>query len=408
MPRLTQRLSSVKVQQLKERGWYPDGQGLYLQISAANTKSWVFRFTRDGKQRWHGLGAISNLNSLKEARLAAEQCRDNLRRGIDPIEHKQQLQQERRLTEAARMTFTNCAQMYIDRHQHGWKNAKHLTQWRNTLQTYAFPVIGDLPVQDIDVQQILNIVEPIWHTKTETANRVRQRIELVLDWATAMGFKEGVNPARWRGHIEKLLPKPSKVKPVEHHKAMHYEDVPKLFAKLAQTQTVASSLLQSTILTAARSSEIRLAKWEELELTQATWEVPIVRMKNRRPHRVPLSPELVELLSELPQNSSFIFPNSSGKKSVTEAAVRKLLKSLAPDVTLHGFRSSFRDWCAEQTEFPRELAEKALSHSLSSQVEAAYQRGDMFEKRRTLMSAWSNYCLAEARSPKLVLLNLAR
>jgi integrase len=401
MARLTQRLNSLQVQQLKDRGWYPDGQGLYLQISATGSKSWVFRFTREGKQRWHGLGAFSAMHSLKDARLAAEHCRQQLRQDIDPIEHKQAIKQERRLAEASRVNFESCAHMYIDRHKHGWKNQKHLTQWQNTLQTYAYPVIGGLPIQVIDVQQVLQIVEPIWHTKTETANRVRQRIELVLDWATAMGFREGVNPARWRGHMEKLLPKPSRVKPVEHHSALQYSEVPELFTALSELDTTASRLLQATALTAARSSEMRLAEWSEIDLDQAVWEVPLERMKSRRPHRVPLSTELVELLQGLNQSSRFVFSNSNGQKPLSEAAVRKLLKSMVPDVTLHGFRSTFRDWCAEQTDFQRELAEKALSHSLSSQVEAAYQRGDMFEKRRTLMTAWSDYCYSNQRKPRL-------
>jgi integrase len=394
LARLTQRLSAVKVQQLTTRGWYPDGLGLYLQISASGTKSWVYRYTRDGKQRWHGLGPVSPTNSLKAARIAAEKCRQKIREGNDPIDIKRGQNQARKAAlSSTRLTFDDCAAKYIESHQLGWKNEKHRNQWQNTLATYASPVIGDVPIDEIELQAVLKIIEPIWNSKTETANRVRQRIELVIDWATAMGFREGANPARWRGHIEKLLPKPSKVSPVQHHKALPYDQMSAMFEQLQELDSVAGYALQMAILNATRSSEVRLAKWDEFLLEEGVWEIPAERMKNNKPHRIPLSPEVIRILRlQDIQTSKFVFPGSTRQAGITEAAVRKLLKSLQPGVTLHGFRSTFRDWCAEKTLFPRELAEKALSHSLPNHTEAAYQRGDMFEKRRQLMDSWAKYC----------------
>jgi integrase len=397
MARLTNRLTALQVQNHSERGWYNDGLGLYLQISATGSKSWVYRYTRNGKQRWHGLGRVSTLNGLKEARKSAERCRTFLRDGHDPIDIKQNRKKERHLAEMAKKTFNECATSYIDKHKHGWKNQKHLTQWQNTLTTYAYPVIGELSVQEINVQNVLAIIDPIWHTKTETANRVRQRIELVIDWATAMGFREGANPAQWRGHIEKLLPRPSKVKPVVHHSALPYQDMPEFFTQLQSIETMASRVLQLIILTATRSSEMRLARWDEINLDELLWCIPAERMKSRFEHRVPLQDTAIELLQlQWNPNNQFVF-QSNKLQPVTEAAVRKLLKSQAAGVTVHGFRSTFRDWCADATTFQRELAEKALSHSLQSQTEAAYQRGDLLSKRRDLMDAWSNYCLSDTR-----------
>jgi len=397
MARLTQRLSILQVQSMDRRGWYADGLGLYLQVSAVGTKSWVYRYTRDGKQHWHGLGPVSPLNSLKQARYAADGCRQQLRQGIDPIIEKKNNQRQQRLAEAASMTFDECALRYIDRHQHGWKNSKHHQQWQNSLATYASPGLGSLSVQEITTQDVLNMIEPIWNSKTETANRVRQRIELIIDWATAMGFRDGENPARWRGHIEKLLPKPSKVRPVRHHEALPYTAIPDFFARLEGIQTIAALLLRFTILTATRSSEARLATWNELDLSHCMWIIPPQRMKNSKPHRIPLSQPVVRVLEDLyigaPQG--FVFSKTQRSDAITEAAVRKLLKSVEPGITLHGFRATFRDWCAEKTEFSRELAEKALSHSLQDATEAAYQRGDMIEKRNELMTKWADFCYSE-------------
>ena len=388
------RLTALKVDLTKKPGWYADGNGLYLQVSNTGTKSWVYRYKTSGKERRCGLGGISSLSLLK-ARNAAKDCRELRTKGIDPIDKKRQIKAENALKEANGVTFKECALSYIESHKAGWKSRKHESQWRNTLETYAYPFIGKLSVQDVDVGHVMKVLEPIWYKKTETATRVRQRIENVLDYAKVRKYRTGENPALWRGHLDKLLPKRSKVQKVKHFDAMPYSDVPAYFKALRKKDTLAAKALAFTILTATRSNEAREARWNEFDLKAGIWSIPDERMKADKPHRVPLSDEALMILKETEpfKVDDRVFPGLSKGRSISDAAVLKQLKSSHPNCTVHGFRSSFRDWCAETTNYPREIAESALAHAIKSETEAAYQRGDMFIKRQKLMDAWTNHCL---------------
>ena len=403
MAKNVNRLKALQVKQLKEPGWYPDGRGLYLQVSNTGTKSWVYRYEKDGKERRHGLGSFLDV-SLENARNAADHSRQLRRNGIDPIDHNRKLETNRLLETAKGVTFKECAIAYIDSHKAGWKNSKHESQWSNTLETYAYPFVGKLSVQDIDVGLVMNVLEPIWFTKTETASRVRQRIENILDWAKVRNYRTGENPAQWKGHLDKLLPKRTKVQKVKHHNAMPYADLPDYFRKLRKVDTLASKALAFAILTATRSNEARESKWSEIDLKAGIWTIPDERMKAGRMHRVPLTNECLAILkeTELLKVNDFVFPGLRKDKSITDAALLKQLKLTHPTLTVHGFRSSFRDWCAEMTNYPRELAESALAHTLKDQTEAAYQRGDMFEKRRKLMDAWATYCTKGKKTADVV------
>ena len=403
MAKQVNRLTVLKVKQLKTPGWHPDGNGLYLLIKQSGSKSWVYRYWINKKERKHGLGSYPTV-TLEAARDDATNCRKLTSKKIDPIDHKRQLEAEKALEEAKGITFKECALAYIESHKAGWKNRKHESQWRNTLDTYAYPEIGNLAVQDVDVGLVMKVLEPIWYEKTETATRVRQRIENILDWAKVRKYRTGENPALWRGHLDKLLPKPTKVQRVKHHDAMPYSDTPEYFRSLRNKNTLAAKALAFTILTATRSNEAREAKWDEIDLKAELWTIPDERMKAGKQHRVPLSDETLRILKEVEpfKVDDRVFPGLKKGKSISDAAVLKQLKSTHPDCTVHGFRSTFRDWCAETTNFPREIAESALAHSLKDKTEAAYQRGDMFIKRQKLMEAWANHCLTDKKASDVV------
>jgi len=406
MAKQIHRLSDPKVKNMKKPGWFPDGHGLYLQISNSGTKSWVYRYQINGKEHRHGLGSYPTI-TLKAARGRAEDCRTLRSDGIDPIEHKRQKYADKILEDAKSVTFKNCALAYIKSHKKGWKNRKHESQWTNTLETYAYPFIGDIAVQKINVGLVMQVIEPIWHEKTETASRVRQRIEKVLDWAKVRQYRTGDNPAVWRGHIENLLPKRSKIQKVQHFKAMPYKEVPEYFITLRKVKTITAKALAFTILTATRNNEVREAKWDEIDLKSGVWIIPENRMKAEKEHRVPLTKECLKILKEAKkfQVNNYVFPGLRKNRPLSNQALLKLLKSGQPTLTVHGFRSSFRDWCAEMTAYPREVAEAALAHSLSNATEAAYQRGDLFAKRFKLMDAWSTYCLTEKKEGKTIPIN---
>ena len=410
MAKLIKRLSAIKVSKANKRGWYADGEGLYLQVSATGSKSWVYRYKNAGKERWHGLGQYADDNSLEDARSAAGACRKLRREGIDPIEYKRQQVADRMLEDAKTITFKKCAKLYIESHKSGWKNSKHVSQWINTLNTYAYPFIGDIPVQKIDVSLVMKVIEPIWHEKTETASRVRQRIEKVLDWAKVRQYRTGDNPAMWRGHIENLLPKRSKVQKVQHFKALPYKEVPEYFITLRKVKTITAKALAFIILTATRNNEVREAKWSEIDIDAGIWIIPEERMKAEREHRVPLTHECLDILEEAKKFkvNDYIFPGLRKNKPLSNQALLKLLKNDHPTLTVHGFRSSFRDWCAEMTAYPREVAEAALAHSLSNATEAAYQRGDLFVKRSKLMNAWSDYCTTDKQAGDVIPLKKKR
>jgi integrase len=348
-----------------------------------------------------GLGPL-HIVSLAEARERAREARRLRHEGTDPIEARKAKQAEDRLAAAAAMTFQECAERYIEAHQAGWKNPKHAKQWPSTLETYVYPVFGALPVQAVDVALVMKVLEPIWRIKPETAGRVRGRIESVLDWATARGYRKGENPARWRGHLDKLLPARGKVRKVEHHPALPYIEMGDFISALHKQEGVGARALEFLILTATRTSEVIGARWEEFDLAEKVWTVPGDRMKAGKEHRVPLSARAAEIIdamkAERANDHSFVFPGSRPGNPLSNMAMLKLLERMGrDDLTAHGFRSSFRDWAAEMTHFPTEVAEMALAHTVSDKVERAYRRGDLFQKRRELMDFWARYCEMQPR-----------
>lgn len=394
MAREIRRLSAREVANEKVPGYHPDGGGLYLQVSPAITKSWVFRYTLRGRAREMGLGPLHAV-SLADAREQAIAARRALVDGNDPLELRRAARAGQRLIEARSRTFAACATAYIAAHRPGWKNAKHADQWTATLQTYAEPVFGTIAVQDVDTALVTQALEPIWTTKHETATRVRARIERVLDWATARGYRQGENPARWRGHLDKLLPAISKRKRVVHHPALPFSRMGKFVRELREQQGLAALALEFTILTACRTSEVINARWDEFDLPARVWSIPKERMKAHREHRVPLSARAVAILKTLRPlgHGDFVFPGPREGKALSNMAMLQLLKRMGRgDLTVHGFRSSFRDWTSERTNFPREVCEAALAHTIPDQVEAAYRRGDLFDKRVKLMSLWADHC----------------
>ena len=406
MARSINRLSPRKVATEAKRGLYADGGGLYLQVSRFDTKSWVFRFTLNKKSREMGLGPLHTV-SLAEARLEAEKCRKQLREGIDPIDHRNTLRATKRLEGVQFMSFRECAEAYIRSHGAAWRNLKHASQWRNTLKTYAYPFFGDLSVQAVDTGLVMKALDPIWAKKPETASRVRGRIEAVLDWASAREFRQGENPARWRGHLNKLLPASSKVRKVKHHAALPYSEIGAFMAELRQRDAISARGLEFLILTTARTGEVIGATWDEIDFAEGVWAIPADHMKSGKEHRVPLSPKAIEVLEVMRgvRQSDYIFPGNRTKSPLSNMAFLQLLKRMGRgDLTAHGFRSSFRDWAAERTNYPNEVAEMALAHTIGDKVEAAYRRGDLFEKRRKMMDAWADYCgtVHEAGADKVV------
>jgi integrase len=394
MTKTINRLTDLKIRRATRPGLNADGAGLYLQVRGANARSWLYRFMLHGKAREMGLGSYPEV-TLEEARTKAEDCRRLRQEGRDPIEARKAAQADAKLEDAKTVTFSECARLYIAAHAAGWRNAKHGAQWASTLKTYAEPTIGALPVQAVDTGHVLGILEPIWTTKTETASRVRGRIEAILDWAKVRGFRGGDNPARWRGHLDKLLPRRSKVKKVKHHPALHVDEIPAFMAKLRKLDTTAARALEFVILTAARSSEALGAQADEIAAHDKIWTVPENRIKGEKEHRVPLSARAIEVprLVDRDKEAKFVFPGLRRGKPLSDAALRALLVRIGHDaITIHGFRSTFRDWAAERTNFSREVAEMALSHVVADKTEAAYRRGDLFEKRRKLMDAWAGYC----------------
>ncbi len=388
------KLSVRKVDSLTTVGNYGDGGGLWLQVSKWQTKSWVFRFTFDSKRREMGLGPCRDV-SLADARMLAESFRRMVRSDIDPIEARKAERTAKRAERMNIVTFPFCAEKYIDAHRHGWKSAKHAQQWTNTLAQYAYPIVGEMPIKNVDIALVLRILEPIWTIKTETASRLRSRLENILDWATTHGYRIGDNPARWKGHLENLLPKPSKVRKIEHHAALPYSQMHTFMKALRQHDSISALALEFLVLTAARTSEVIAATWDEIELKEKVWTIPANRMKAEREHSVPLSSRCIEILNKaiFIRQSDFIFPGGKVSKGLSNAAMDKLLQvTLNYDCTVHGFRSSFRDWAGECTNYPRDLCEMALAHTIKDKTEAAYRRGEMLEKRRRMMSDWQRYC----------------
>jgi integrase len=383
---------------VRRRGLYGDGGGLFLQVSPSGTKSWVFRFKEAGKLRVMGLGPLHTVG-LADARQKAHECRRLRLEGKDPIEERKVGRTAARLEAAKAITFKECAENYIEAKKVGWRNPKHTDQWPATLGTYVYPHFGGLPVQSIDVALVLKALEPIWTTKPETATRVRGRIESVIDWATARGYRKGDNPARWRGHLENLLANRNNVRRVAHHAALAYAEIGTFMIELRKQEGIGPRALEFAILTAARTGEVIGAKWTELNVLDWLWIVPAERMKAGKEHRVPLSQPAIAILEKMQaiRLNNYVFPGGRRGQPLSGMAMLMLLRRMGNrDVTVHGFRSTFRDWAAECTAFPAEVAEMALAHAVGDKVEAAYRRGDLFQKRRQIMEAWARFCLVPA------------
>jgi integrase len=407
-------LTATAIRNAAPGKYYGDGNGLYLQVSAAGTKSWIFRFQLNGKRREMGLGAV-DVKSLSAARADAANLKVLVSQGTDPIDQRREGQAEVAAEQAekkaesdkAAHTFAAVAMDYIDSKSSEWASAKHAKQWQSTLDTYAAPIIGNVPVADITSEQVLQILTPIWTTKTETATRIRSRIELVLDYAKALRWRTGENPAVWRGNLKALLATPSKIKDVRHHPALPREKMSKFMVDLRVRDGVAARALEFAILTATRSGEVRGAIWHEVDLDAKTWTIPAKRMKAKKKHTVPLSEDAIAVLNTLPriEGNDLLFPGTRDGKPLSDMSVSAVIKRMnegeggarwvdeaREGVVPHGFRSTFRDWCSEATHYPSEMAEMALAHAISSKTEQAYRRGDMLEKRRQMMQDWAVWC----------------
>lgn len=394
MPKIARELTAIEVSRLKAPGMHAVGgvPGLHLQVSEAGTRSWILRASVGGRRRDVGLGAFPAV-PLADARRKAREVREQVASGVDPVLERQAAKAALIVAQAARVSFDQCVERFIEAKSGEWKNAKHRAQWASTLRTYASPIVGEIPVADIELPHILKILEPIWPEKTETASRLRGRIEAVLDWATVREFRKGENPARWRGHLDKILPSPKKIMVVEHHPAIAIDGLYGFIQSLRERKGVAAQALEFLILTAARSGEVRGATWSEIDLKNEIWTIPAARMKAGREHRVPLTERAIELIKAQPQGDAtdavFKPPRA---KFFSDMSLSAVMRRMGLDQVPHGFRSTFRDWTAERTNYPREVCEMALAHSIGNAVEAAYRRGDLFDKRRRLMEEWAKFC----------------
>jgi integrase len=396
MAKATNKLSARTVTSISDPGRHSDGGGLYLQVTPTGAKSWLFMFKRDGKRSELGLGSVRDV-SLAEARQKAADARKLVDAGKNPLEERRAAEAARK-AQAGKPTFGDLADSLIESIAAGFRNAKHLDQWRMTLGPTYCSLIRSKSVDAITTADVLAVLEPIWTKKAETASRLRGRIERVLDAAKAKGLRAEENPALWRGHLDSLLPKRQKLQR-GHHAAMPYADVPAFITSLRDSDGVTARALEFLILTAARSGEVREAQWGEFDLKAKVWTVPAHRMKAGREHRVPLSERAAELLSDMkppgsddPDSDAFVFSGVRKAKPLSVMAFDMQLRRLDCDYTVHGFRSAFRDWVGEETVFQREVAEAALAHTVGDEVERTYRRGDALEKRRKLMEAWAYYC----------------
>ncbi|HEY8710914.1 MAG TPA: integrase arm-type DNA-binding domain-containing protein [Burkholderiaceae bacterium] len=403
MPRKSKELSALEVARLAEPGLHFVGgvAGLAMQVQPSGARSWVLRFSVAGKRREMGLGGFPDV-TLADARRRAREEREKADKGTDPIAERKAAASQLRAERARAFTFKASALAYIEAHEPGWRNAKHADQWRNTLAS-TYPAIGAMQVRDVGLPQVLKVLEPIWRTKTETASRLRGRIESVLDWATARGYRDGLNPARWKGHLDHLLPAPGKIMKTGHHAAVAVGEVGAFMQALRAQPGVGARALEFVILTAARSGEVRGATWSEVDLDAAMWTVPGERMKAGKEHRVPLSGAALELLRQLPRmaGTDLVFPAPRGGV-MSDMTLVAVVRRMEVDAVPHGFRSTFRDWCSERTNYAREVAEMALAHSIGDKVEAAYRRGDLLEKRAVMMSEWAAFLAKPEADAKVI------
>jgi integrase len=392
MARTVHRLTAVGINRLKAPGLYSDGGNLNFRIANAGSRSWVFRFAKNGRTRDAGLGPYPEV-SLADARIKAFEWRKLLVAGIDPLDQRNAARASDLVAASKSVTFDDCLAGYVAAHESAWRSVKHAKQWRASLTAYASPVFGRLPVSAIDTAMVMRVLEPIWAFKPTTASRVRGRVENVLDWAKVRGYRRDENPARWKGHLDHLLPSKSKVQAIEHHAAMPYAEIGGFMGQLREKPNISARALEFLILTGARSGEVIGVTWDEIDLTAKVWVVPAFRMKAKREHRVPLTAAVLAVLKamEAIRQSDYVFPGIGGGRLGINS-LHFLLSTMGEGVSVHGFRSTFRDWAAERTALPRELAEMALAHSVGSAVEAAYRRTDLFDKRRRLMEAWAEFC----------------
>jgi integrase len=394
MPKVAKELTPLAVSKIKGTGWHAVGHvsGLGLKVAPSGSRAWVLRTTVAGKRREFGLGGFPTI-SLASARERARSTLDKIYEGTDPAMAKRELKAALIAQKAKAVTFKNLAQQYINQHEAGWKNSKHYAQWVSSLENYAYPLCGSMVVADITTTIVLNILEPIWPTKTETASRLRGRLEAILDYATAKGLRDGPNPARWKGHLALTLPAKRKVSPVVHHRALDVKEMPNFYTSLKSMDGIAARALEFLILTATRSGEVRGMQWEEVDLISKTWTIPAIRMKGGREHRVPLSSEAISILEAVNQNpkSKLVFESSKLNKPLSDMTLLAVIRRMKVNAVVHGMRASFRIWTAEETSYPNEVCEMALAHTITSGTERAYQRGDLFEKRRQMMVDWSTY-----------------
>lgn len=394
MPRGYNKLTALKVARLSKPGRYSDGGNLYLQVSKGKGKSWLFRVERQTVTRWMGLGSARSV-SLEQARELAKDARWCVLNGIDPLEQRRDNVQLQRREQLSSPDFETCAKAYIEKHAPDWKNAKHRQQWGNTLATYTYPIIGVMKVRNIDTAMVLQVLEPIWNIKPETASRVRGRLERILAWAKVQGYREGDNPACWHGHLQELLPRREAVKATKHHSALPHREVAKFWSDVHARPSVAALAMKFTILSCCRTNEVLGARWEEFDWNDRVWIIPAQRMKRKRPHRVPLVPAM-QVILELQRGLSdtWVFPGDRAGRPISNMSMLMLLRRMnRQDITVHGFRSCFRDWVAELTGHAHEVAEMALSHKVGTKVERAYLRTDMFEHRRQILDDWAAYCV---------------
>lgn len=417
MPRRAPGLTAIKARTASP-GRYGDGKGLYLLVRSAEARFWLFRYRRDGRMREMGLGSFPDV-TLAEAREKAADLYRTVKGGTDPLAEREARAMAEKAAAALALvraiTFGDVADKYIAAHEAGWRNPKHRHQWRNTLDTYAVPTLGASPVAEVDTGAVMLVLEPIWRELPETASRLRGRIESILDFATARGWRTGENPARWRGHLDNLLPARGKVAKVEHHPALPWRETGAFMAALQKQEGVAALALRFVILTACRTGEALGATWSEIDIAEALWTVPGARMKAGREHRVPLSDAALEVLKQAValqtgrKGDAPVFPGRKDSKPLSNMGLLMLLRRMErADLTAHGFRSTFRDWCSESTNYPSEVAELALAHTVSDKVEAAYRRGDMIDKRRRLMADWATFCDRLVPAGEVVSLHAAR
>jgi integrase len=419
MAKTLEKLSPLKVERLKAPGIYSDGGGLYLQISANGARSWIFRYRMGGRKtpRDMGLGSLNDV-SLAVARLDAAAKRGQIQQGVDPIEARKRDKVVAALDVTKAITFKDCAEAYIAAHREGWRNEKHSAQWTATLEAYAYPKLGKLPVRDVDVGHVLKVLEQkcddlkgkptLWSGKTETASRVRGRIEAILDWAKVRQYRAGENPARWRGNLEHSLPARNKVQKVTHHAALPYAEMGAFMQNLRAEEGTAAKALEFLILTATRTSEAIGARWDEVDQDKALWVIPADRIKAGKEHRIPLSAPALAIIKQQAKakESEFVFPGGKKGKALSTNALLALLNRMKrDDLTGHGFRSTFRDWAAESTNYPRDVAEMALAHTIGDKVEAAYRRGDLMEKRKRMMDDWAKFCGKALNHTNVIVIN---